>query len=65
LLPHPRRARMHKEIATLANRLFNLLNELEQHVPPADLTGKRLIYEAHQRLKEIADRAEQTAQRTQ
>jgi hypothetical protein len=56
---------MHPEIATLANRLFNLLNELEQHVPPADLTGKRLIYEAHQRLKEIADCAEQTAQPTQ
>jgi hypothetical protein len=55
---------MHKEIATLANRLFNVLNELEQHVPPADLRGKRLIYEAHQRLKEIPDCAEQSARLT-
>lgn len=53
---------MHNEIVTLANRLFNLLNEMEQHVAPADLTGKRLIYEAHQRLREITTAAEHSAQ---
>jgi hypothetical protein len=55
---------MHREITQLANRLFNLLNELEQHVAPADVTGKRLLYEAHQRLKEISAAAEHKAQAT-
>jgi hypothetical protein len=56
-------ARMLQEIPELTNRLFNLLHELEHHLAPADLTGKRLLYEAHQRLKEISDAAEQGASR--
>jgi hypothetical protein len=50
---------MLREIPDLANRLFNLLNELEHHVAPADLTGKRLLHEANQRVREILDAAEQ------
>jgi hypothetical protein len=54
---------MNAEILKLCNQLYNVLHELDQHVAPADLTGKRLIYEAHQRLKAISAEAEQTLTR--
>jgi hypothetical protein len=50
---------MHKEIVRLAHELYELLLELETHVADADPKGKRLLYEAKQKLKEIAKSAEQ------
>jgi hypothetical protein len=49
-----------QDIVKLTNQLFNVLHQLEQHVAPADLTGKRLIHEAHERLQEISGAAQQT-----
>jgi hypothetical protein len=50
---------MNAEILKLCNQLFNVLHALDQHVAPADLSGKRLLYEAQDRLKAIATEAEQ------
>jgi hypothetical protein len=52
---------MHAHLSQLSHDLYELLQKLEAHVPPADAEGRRLLYESKQKLKEIADAAQQTA----
>jgi hypothetical protein len=44
---------MNTDFAGECNALFNVLHALEQHVAPADLTAKRLLHEARERLQAI------------
>jgi hypothetical protein len=41
---------MEEELQPLINELINIVHTLDQHVAPADMTGKRLLHQAHQRL---------------
>jgi hypothetical protein len=48
---------MHTDIQQLVNELINVLHSLEQHVAPADSTGKRLLHQAHQMLFDLTTAA--------
>jgi hypothetical protein len=52
---------MYPDIVKPANQLINVLHQLEQHVAPADLTGKRLLHEANAHIREIISAAEKSA----
>jgi hypothetical protein len=52
---------MHPDIVKLANQLINVLHQLEQHVAPADLNGKRLLHEANAHIREITSAVEKSA----
>jgi hypothetical protein len=51
---------VHEPILRLTHELYEILLKLELHVPEADPEGKRRMYEAKQKLKEISNAAQQS-----
>jgi hypothetical protein len=51
-------ASINRDILRSCNELSNILHSLELHIAPADLTGKRLLAVARDRLTAISSAAE-------
>jgi hypothetical protein len=51
-------ASINRDIVRSCNELFNILHTLELHVAPADVTGKRLLAVARDRLTSISSAAQ-------
>ena len=57
-------ASINPDLLRSCDELFNILHNLEFHVAPADVTGKRLLAVARDRLKAISSAAEQAGAST-